>query len=705
MRPVEGTILTVVREAAEAAVAAADGGGRPGRGARGGPRTRAPTPSSARPTCCRCSRRRAWSTPAAPGSCSCSTCCCTWPTVGRCPSPPRSRGRCSPSRSRATPSGGEHGDISDLRYEVMYFLEAPDDAIPAFKDVWAGIGDSIVVVGGDGIWNCHIHTDDIGASIEAAIDIGTPRKIRVTDLIEQVEEEALGARGRQRAGDRGARRTCARRSPARWWRWPPAPGIRRIFHSLGVQGIVTGGQSMNPSTAELLEAVEQVPADQVVILPNNKNIIPVAEQVDAHTTKTVHVVPTKGITEGFAALVAYDPEADGAANAEEMAEAAASGGRRRGHPGRARLELRRRARSPRATGSASPATASGPSRPSSATPPPSSSPSWCCRATRSSRSSRATAPAPAAPATSPSGWPSTAPPPPPRCTTAASRSTRTSSASSRCPRASADLAELPVTVLKGVGPERAKALEQDRHRDGPRPPHALPAPLPRQDEAVVDPRPARRRVERGCSGGWSSATSSRAGVGARRAPSSASPTAPATCGSRSSTSRGAPGSSRRAPRPCSSARSPSTGASSRWPTRRSTSSTRTTGCRSPPSTRSPTSSRLYSKDFRGWVGESLRRTAGVRRPGARRGCSTSTTSSTATRRSAGIHLPETMREAEEARRRLVFDELLRIQLALVLRKRPIEATSQGIEHDTSGALVRAVPRAAAVRAHRRPGRR
>jgi DAK2 domain fusion protein YloV len=57
---------------------------------------------------------------------------------------------------------GAHGDISDLRYEVMYLLEAPDASIPAFKDVWAGIGDSIVVVGGDGLWNCHIHTDDIG---------------------------------------------------------------------------------------------------------------------------------------------------------------------------------------------------------------------------------------------------------------------------------------------------------------------------------------------------------------------------------------------------------------------------------------------------------------------------------------------------------------------------------------------------------------
>src|SRR4051812_29443727 len=83
----------------------------------------------------------------------------------------------------------EGGDVSDLRYEVMYFLEAPDDAIPKFKDVWASIGDSIVVVGGDGIWNCHIHTDDIGAAIEAAIDCGRPKRIRVTDLLEQVAEE------------------------------------------------------------------------------------------------------------------------------------------------------------------------------------------------------------------------------------------------------------------------------------------------------------------------------------------------------------------------------------------------------------------------------------------------------------------------------------------------------------------------------------
>jgi DAK2 domain fusion protein YloV len=216
-----------------------------------------------------------------------------------------------------------HDNVSDLRYEVMYFLEAPDEAIPAFKDVWAGIGDSIVVVGGDGLWNCHVHTNDIGAAIEAALDAGRPCKIRVTDLMEEVEEE----------------RWVREASDADIVEVPPhatepvttavvavaaGDGIKRIFYSLGVQGIVAGGQSMNPSTADLLAAVEAVPAEQVVILPNNKNIIAVAEQVDAHTARSVKVVPTRGIAEGFAALMGYDPEAPVDENAKEMASLSAN---------------------------------------------------------------------------------------------------------------------------------------------------------------------------------------------------------------------------------------------------------------------------------------------------------------------------------------------------------------------------------------------
>ena len=215
---------------------------------------------------------------------------------------------------------GDQGGIADLRYEVMYLLEATDGTIPAFKDVWAGIGDSIVVVGGDGLWNCHIHTDDIGAAVEAALDCGRPRNIRVTDLLEQVEEE----RWVRDAAPELVGVIASTPVPTAVVAVCTGDGIRRIFHSLGVQGVVLGGQTMNPSTAQLLEVVEAVPADAVVILPNNKNIIAVARQVDAETEKTVRVVPTKGAAEGFAALLAYDPKAAADENAEAMGEAAAS---------------------------------------------------------------------------------------------------------------------------------------------------------------------------------------------------------------------------------------------------------------------------------------------------------------------------------------------------------------------------------------------
>lgn len=211
-----------------------------------------------------------------------------------------------------------HGErsIADLRYEVMYLLNAPDESIAGFKAVWTDIGDSIVVVGGEGLYNCHIHTDDIGPAIEAAIQIGQPSKIRVTDLLEELEEERWVREAEPDPEPELQPVTTAVVAIA------TGEGIKRIFHSLGVQRVITGGQSMNPSTAQIRDAVEAVNADHVVVLPNNKNIIAVAEQVNATTDKTVHVVPTRGIPEGFAALIAYDPEAGGDSNAAGMGEAA-----------------------------------------------------------------------------------------------------------------------------------------------------------------------------------------------------------------------------------------------------------------------------------------------------------------------------------------------------------------------------------------------
>jgi dihydroxyacetone kinase-like predicted kinase len=205
----------------------------------------------------------------------------------------------------------------------MYLLQAPDDSIEDFKEVWAGIGDSIVVVGGEGLFNCHIHTDDIGAAIEAGVDAGRPQRIRVTDLAEQVEEERWVREGAEAPGAGPSPEPSGPPPTTSVVAVVSGDGIGRIFRSLGVHHQVVGGQSMNPSTADLLKAVEAVGSDEVVILPNNKNIRPVAEQVDAHSTKTVRVVATGSIVEGFAALLAYDPAAGAAENIERMGESAA----------------------------------------------------------------------------------------------------------------------------------------------------------------------------------------------------------------------------------------------------------------------------------------------------------------------------------------------------------------------------------------------
>jgi dihydroxyacetone kinase-like predicted kinase len=213
----------------------------------------------------------------------------------------------------------------------MYLLDLDDAQIEPFKQGWGAIGDSIVVVGGDGLWNCHVHTNDIGAAIEVALDLGgRPRRIRVTDLFEEVAEEHAHREAELHAHEPGGRPPFTGHSSS----LPPVAcavvavasgdGLVELFGNLGVQGVVTGGQTLNPSTAELLAAVEAVNAEQVVVLPNNKNIVAVAQQLDALTAKRVVVVPTTSMPEALASLVVYDPEADADSNADEMTAAAAS---------------------------------------------------------------------------------------------------------------------------------------------------------------------------------------------------------------------------------------------------------------------------------------------------------------------------------------------------------------------------------------------
>ncbi len=209
------------------------------------------------------------------------------------------------------------GEIASLRYEVMFLLFAEEARMERFRQEWAAVGDSIVVVGGDGTYQCHIHTDDIGAAIEAGVAAGRPSDIRVTDLAEQTGaadfHQTAPFTPRPEVADARIGVVAV----------GAGDGIVELFRDFGAQGLVVGGQTMNPSTADLVAAVEAARAPVVVILPNNKNVVPVAERVGAATSKDVLVVPTRSIGQGLAAMVAYSPDAgDGEAVAAAMAAAA-----------------------------------------------------------------------------------------------------------------------------------------------------------------------------------------------------------------------------------------------------------------------------------------------------------------------------------------------------------------------------------------------
>ncbi|PZS17446.1 MAG: hypothetical protein DLM54_09630, partial [Acidimicrobiales bacterium] len=303
MHPVEGTILTVAREAAEAATAKREGRLADVVGAA----TEAGRDALARTPQMLAALAEAGVVDAGGAGFVLLLDVLTEVVTGR-PVPAPATETEPPAAPMAAAENQAH-DSDGPRYEVMFLLAAPDDAIGSFKQAWDAMGDSIVVVGGDGTWNCHIHTDRIGEAIEAGIGAGRPYRIEVTDLADQV-----------------ASHQCSDHTVG-----PPATtavvavaageGIERILRSLGAGRVVAGGQSMNPSTAELLAAIEEVAAKEVVVLPNNRNVVAVAEQAAAAADRPVSVVPTTTVTEAFAALLAYDADADADANARAMAEA------------------------------------------------------------------------------------------------------------------------------------------------------------------------------------------------------------------------------------------------------------------------------------------------------------------------------------------------------------------------------------------------
>ncbi len=239
---------------------------------------------------------------------------------------PEATSKAAPHHRQLGAARGEGGpSIADLRYEVMFLLDAPDQEIAGFKEAWAQVGDSIVVVGDGGIYNCHIHCDDVGAAIECGIGIGRPHNIRVTDLLDELaeleERDWVAAALDSDTSPRGNGAAKGPTVPTAVVAVGAGSGVVAILKSMGVQAVVAGGQSMNPSTAELVAAVESVSAPEVIILPNNKNIIAVARQVEEQTSRTVQVVATASVTEALAGLMAYDPQATASVNAAAMTEA------------------------------------------------------------------------------------------------------------------------------------------------------------------------------------------------------------------------------------------------------------------------------------------------------------------------------------------------------------------------------------------------
>jgi uncharacterized protein len=180
-------------------------------------------------------------------------------------------------------------------YEVMYLLDAEDDAIPGLRSSLQGLGDSLVVVGGDGLWNVHVHVDDVGAAVEAGIEAGSPRRIRVTHFAEQV------ARAREKRADRRGRAVVAVTA---------GDGLAAIFREAGAVVIETV-PGRRPSTGEILDAIEHSHAQEVVVLPNDPDSVGVAEAAAAAAEERgdmrVVVVPTRAQVQGIAAIAVHEP--------------------------------------------------------------------------------------------------------------------------------------------------------------------------------------------------------------------------------------------------------------------------------------------------------------------------------------------------------------------------------------------------------------
>ena len=328
MQPQEGTILTVAREAAEEAEAAmADGDGLAdamrrvvGRAQDALDRTPEQLPIL----------KQAGVVDAG-GRGYLLFLECLLNTLDETPLPPprvpaRSPAEALESAGALVQTNAEGGSL-EFKFEVQFLYEVPDSKADEYRSLLPRYGDCVLVVGSAGLYNVHVHTNEVGAVIEEAFERGRPRNIDVQYLEGQVADQQHEAAilARMHDGD-GEPRTLERIGLVAV---AAGDGILEIFRSLGVKGLVPGGQTFNPSAEEILVGIRQASAEEVVVLPNNKNVVSSARTaaqiaVDEGIAKRVDVVPSESPLQGFTAIVAFDRDASLEDNSEAMTAEALS---------------------------------------------------------------------------------------------------------------------------------------------------------------------------------------------------------------------------------------------------------------------------------------------------------------------------------------------------------------------------------------------
>ncbi len=244
-------------------------------------------------------------------------------------------GQVGPQNSSSSEISAQGLEEADIKFgyctEFIVMLEKPYNAAKEaeFKAYLESIGDSIVLVSDDEIIKVHVHTNHPGLAFEKGLTFGSLTRMKVDNMREEHHERVIANASKiasQQDGGAKSKDTAeaAKNEPKKKYGFisvSAGSGLSEIFKSLGVDHIIEGGQTMNPSTEDMLNAIEQVNAENIFIFPNNSNIILAAQQAQSITEdKNIIVVPTKTVPQGISALIAYSEEASPDENLQAMTE-------------------------------------------------------------------------------------------------------------------------------------------------------------------------------------------------------------------------------------------------------------------------------------------------------------------------------------------------------------------------------------------------